>query len=999
MSESALTKKSENKGAEPVGRRVPESIGVAPTAPGGILGLHGSLGNRAVSRLVENAVNPAPVSSGVIQRKCECGGGSCSSCRPDDERVQTKSSLPISEPGDVFEREADSVADRAMQQMNGSTKPTGQQELGSTPPVAARASSPGVAPSQPSLSNGFMNSQSAGNPMSGEVKERMENALGYDFGGVRVHNDSAASSVARDIHSEAFTYRSHIFFREGRYRPHLPGGQRLLAHELAHVVQQGGAHESIGRRASSAVPRVQRFTSGGAVHRSLCAADVAKNGLKFPCKGPPFGRTGARSMGTQIHTAIKNKFRKPPNNLTEVPVPGGSTGCREAGLPWWPATGSADLVKVVRRTGSTVRIQVGEIKPMNLEGVALGSTQSLCYAEKINDVGDLCKEIYRGRIGKIRQDPADVANSVRPILNMCMALGASTGMSSAPGKTVVATANLSIRGYTFSAVIGGRPRRIKVRTCLPGVIGYTCEEEKKKKKKKKKNKKKTAKKRRPPKRTKAPRPKTPRATARKLARLKSMKKKLVKSVIKSSRRVALKAGAKVAARLFARAIPVLGWILTAIDIAEAIYNISKYGLNFGGGGEGGPEGEGEGAEGAEGGTAEGGGQESAAGGTEAEGGQEGAAGGTEAEGGQEGAAGGTEAEGGTEGTAGGSEGKGTQEGEGGEKAAGKEGGEGGTSQKGTATEGEGGTEAEAGAGGKAGTESKGKQTGEDPLAFLSEDEKDLVEDIVDELPLSPELIEALKNSTIAQQQFLDIMVGRMTAPGQPRPTEEFFKKLLELSEGLTPEQVAALASQTRPVKGESLEEILKKAEAAVNAIKSGATGKPAAKDESKPAKDAPKGDSDDGSSGAEGTGKGKGKKPGASGEGGKKGTGGADEGGTQPSDPVASSGIEPAKDDDPNVKVIRSFEILSGADMNTEYPAGTELKPIIRVRYGGERHEIPLPIIVNSRTKTDTGVKLTATVKAPPPELGNVWRVKGTDLIIPTGAPFTYQWTVSEQKK
>jgi hypothetical protein len=74
----------------------------------------------------------------------------------------------------------------------------------------------------------------------------MEGAFGADFSGVRVHTDSKSDSLNRSVQAKAFTTGSDIFFRSGTYQPASSGGQELLAHELTHVVQQGGA--SVQRR-------------------------------------------------------------------------------------------------------------------------------------------------------------------------------------------------------------------------------------------------------------------------------------------------------------------------------------------------------------------------------------------------------------------------------------------------------------------------------------------------------------------------------------------------------------------------------------------------------------------------------------------------------------------------------------------------------------------------------------------------------------------------------
>jgi hypothetical protein len=78
-----------------------------------------------------------------------------------------------------------------------------------------------------------------GRPLQGAARTRMEGAFGQSFGGVRVHEDAGASRLARDLGARAFTLGSHVAFADGQYRPGTPVGDALLAHELAHVVQQG----------------------------------------------------------------------------------------------------------------------------------------------------------------------------------------------------------------------------------------------------------------------------------------------------------------------------------------------------------------------------------------------------------------------------------------------------------------------------------------------------------------------------------------------------------------------------------------------------------------------------------------------------------------------------------------------------------------------------------------------------------------------------------------
>lgn len=80
-----------------------------------------------------------------------------------------------------------------------------------------------------------------GAPLTGDVASAMGGAFGADFGAVRIHTDGQADEVARSLQATAFTQGNDIYFSSGTYDPGSAAGQHLLAHELTHVVQNGGA--------------------------------------------------------------------------------------------------------------------------------------------------------------------------------------------------------------------------------------------------------------------------------------------------------------------------------------------------------------------------------------------------------------------------------------------------------------------------------------------------------------------------------------------------------------------------------------------------------------------------------------------------------------------------------------------------------------------------------------------------------------------------------------
>lgn len=89
--------------------------------------------------------------------------------------------------------------------------------------------------------------RSSGRPLARAAREDLGARLGHDFSRVRVHDDPRAARSARAVDAAAYTVGNHVVFDSGRYAPGTPDGRRLLAHELAHVVQQRDAGEAAGR--------------------------------------------------------------------------------------------------------------------------------------------------------------------------------------------------------------------------------------------------------------------------------------------------------------------------------------------------------------------------------------------------------------------------------------------------------------------------------------------------------------------------------------------------------------------------------------------------------------------------------------------------------------------------------------------------------------------------------------------------------------------------------
>ncbi len=107
-----------------------------------------------------------------------------------------------------------------------------------------------------------------GQPIGGDLGSRFGAALGHDLGDVRIHTDAGAAQMSARMGARAFAVGNHVAFGGGEFRPGTPMGDGLLAHELAHVVQQRGAtDQGSGSAGESALERDAERATVGAVTR------------------------------------------------------------------------------------------------------------------------------------------------------------------------------------------------------------------------------------------------------------------------------------------------------------------------------------------------------------------------------------------------------------------------------------------------------------------------------------------------------------------------------------------------------------------------------------------------------------------------------------------------------------------------------------------------------------------------------------------------------------
>jgi len=194
---------------------------------------------------------------------------------------------------DPLEHEADRVADQVM------TMRHPAPAIAAAPPQLSRkcakcqeeehallqAKSSGASPSgdfAPASVHATL--ATSGRTLDAPARGFLEPRFGRSFEGVRIHDDAQASQSAAAVGARAYTVGRHVVFGSSEYRPSEPAGMRLLAHELAHVAQQGGAgsrttaanRSSDGVDAPAAAPaltpavrRLQRYHHSNCVQSDL----------------------------------------------------------------------------------------------------------------------------------------------------------------------------------------------------------------------------------------------------------------------------------------------------------------------------------------------------------------------------------------------------------------------------------------------------------------------------------------------------------------------------------------------------------------------------------------------------------------------------------------------------------------------------------------------------------------------------------------------------------
>ena len=217
--------------------------------------------------------------------------------------IQTK--LTVSQPDDIYEQEAERVSEEVTREINTQVKGQDEDELEETRSgsllqrqdedelevTQSRSQLQRQDEEEPEETESISHLQRRpaagaddleariekekgnGQSLSDGIRGPMENAFNADFSGVKVHTDAEADAMNQQLNARAFTTGQDIFFREGEYSPGSGSGQKLIAHELTHVVQQQGnslSQRKVSKQKTSTTSR--KATSGSMRPRQLFAS-------------------------------------------------------------------------------------------------------------------------------------------------------------------------------------------------------------------------------------------------------------------------------------------------------------------------------------------------------------------------------------------------------------------------------------------------------------------------------------------------------------------------------------------------------------------------------------------------------------------------------------------------------------------------------------------------------------------------------------------------------
>jgi len=241
-------------------------------------------------------------------------------------RRAVQARLTVGAADDPYEREADRVASQVM---SASTAPSVSrqselrqeddqtaQRMPATPfitPLAQRASRSSQEHSVDALGAGSFDAgadverqlsanRSGGSPLPSRLRSDLEPKFGADFSNVRVHTGAQSDQLNHSIGAQAFTHGSHIYMGADKYNPGTGSGKHLLAHELTHVVQQGGAKQGAiqtKQRAELARDSISNSAQSNRIVRRT-PSDIFRDATRGGGREVPYRSEMERSFGASF---------------------------------------------------------------------------------------------------------------------------------------------------------------------------------------------------------------------------------------------------------------------------------------------------------------------------------------------------------------------------------------------------------------------------------------------------------------------------------------------------------------------------------------------------------------------------------------------------------------------------------------------------------------------------------------------------------------------------
>ncbi len=209
-----------------------------------------------------------------------------------------------------------------------------------------------------------------GQPIPETVRTPVEAQMGADFRHTRIHTDHTATQMNRALGAEAFATGNDIYFNEGRFQPETSAGQRLLAHELTHTVQQGAAPVKPKSETKNKAQQSQA-TKTQSEDRASANGDILRGVIKPTEENNLNNRVPSESSRTTATPTATVGGRNEPS--TAIPLSNGG-GIVEGGTPpeapALEAENTGELIDALGSVGAT-----GFIQSMNQAGSVLSDIQ------------------------------------------------------------------------------------------------------------------------------------------------------------------------------------------------------------------------------------------------------------------------------------------------------------------------------------------------------------------------------------------------------------------------------------------------------------------------------------------------------------------------------------------------------------------------------------------------------------------------------------------------